>query len=145
MTKWTWWVTFSGKTTQLCSRRAGKCCLNDDPMNSCIKHFSFFWTSQVLLLLFANKKAYVWQGKRTSRCSFYLSLQTKPLAMKPPTPGEGGKSSRVLILGLTCTYLRILSEHDNVLWEFCMFIIISVASDLYTKTHMRTGLITGTS
>lgn len=41
--------------------------------------------------------------------------ETKPLLMKPATPGEGGKSSGVLILGLTCMYMRILSEHDNVL------------------------------
>lgn len=41
--------------------------------------------------------------------------ETKPILTKPATPREGGKSSGILILELTCIYLRNLYEHDNVL------------------------------
>lgn len=44
--------------------------------------------------------------------------ETKPILIKPSNPGKGGKSSGVLILGLTCRYLRNLYEYDNILWLF---------------------------
>lgn len=44
--------------------------------------------------------------------------ETKPILIKPSNPGKGGKSSGVLILGLTCRYLRNLYEYENILWHF---------------------------
>lgn len=60
----------------------------------------------------------MYDGKKEPASVFSTShyrRETKPILIKSATPGEGGKSSDVFILGLTCIYLKNLHEHDNVL------------------------------